>query len=250
MEKLNDLQIKPLTHDTFKFKQSEHEYLPKLPIRGIILAPSGSGKTVLLSNIIVNLYKGCFERIYVFSPSIGVDDTLNPIIEYQKKHLETNDDKLYFTEYHEEDLINILDQQKSVIEYQKKTKQRKLHSILIIIDDMADDSKFSRSSKTLHTLFIRGRHFGISVLVSSQKYNALSPIIRVNALSLIVFKLRNYQELDTVMTENSAVLDKKLLLEIYKKATEEKYNFLYIDLAAKNINEMFYYNFTHRFKIN
>jgi type IV secretory pathway VirB4 component len=39
----------------------------------ILLAPSGSGKTVLLSNLILNIYRGCFERIYIFSPSIDLD---------------------------------------------------------------------------------------------------------------------------------------------------------------------------------
>ncbi len=50
----------------------------------ILLAPSGSGKTVLLSNLLLNIYRGCFESIFVFSPSIDIDKTWEPV----KKHQE------------------------------------------------------------------------------------------------------------------------------------------------------------------
>ena len=49
----------------------------------VLLAPSGSGKTVLLSNLILNPYRGCFEQIYVFSPSVDLDATWEPGKKYQ-----------------------------------------------------------------------------------------------------------------------------------------------------------------------
>ena len=57
----------------------------------------------------------------------------------------------------------------------------KLYSILIIIDDFTDDPSFSRHSKLLHSLYTRGRHTSISTIVSTQKFAAVSQIIRVNA---------------------------------------------------------------------
>ena len=71
----NKIIIKPIKVTEYTCKQSKHSVVPKLPLRGILLAPSGSGKTVLLSNMMLNIYRGCFERIYIFSPSIHVDQT-------------------------------------------------------------------------------------------------------------------------------------------------------------------------------
>ncbi len=55
-------------------KQPENTIYPKLPMRGILLAPSNSGKTYLLIKMILEYYKNCFERIYIFSQSINLDN--------------------------------------------------------------------------------------------------------------------------------------------------------------------------------
>jgi superfamily II DNA or RNA helicase len=62
----DELIIKPSKLQEYTCKQSKHDIVPKLPLRGILLAPSGSGKTVLLSNLILNVYHNCFERIYIY----------------------------------------------------------------------------------------------------------------------------------------------------------------------------------------
>ena len=49
----------------------------------VLLAPSGSGETVLLSNLILNIYRGCFERVFIFSPSVDIDKTWEPVKKYQ-----------------------------------------------------------------------------------------------------------------------------------------------------------------------
>ena len=111
---------------------------------------------------------------------------------------------------------------------------------------MADDVQFSRNSRLLHALYTRGRHSCISTIVSTQKYVCLSPLIRVNASELYIFRLRNNQDLTTVIDETSALIDKSTLLEMYRVATLEPYSFLYIKLTAKNINDMFYKRFEKR----
>ena len=121
---------------------------------------------------------------------------------------------------------------------------------MIIIDDFADDPVFSRKSTLLHSLFTRGRHSGISTIVSTQKFTALHPIIRVNATELFVFRLRNYKDLETFIEEVSALIDKKSLMQIYNLATEEPYSFLYVKLNEKKRNDMFYINFSKKLIIS
>ena len=122
--------------------------------------------------------------------------------------------------------------------------------IAIIIDDFADSVEFSRNAKLLHGLYTRGRHSQISTIVATQKFNALHPIIRVNASELFVFRLRNNQDLQTFLDEVSALIDKSTLLEMYRLATKDPYSFLYVKLTAKDINDMFYIKFGKQMTID
>ncbi len=105
---------------------------------------------------------------------------------------------------------------------------------------------FTKQSKLLHALYTNGRHNSISTIVSTQKFAAIHPIIRVNATSLVVYKLRNNRELESFLEEVSGLSSKKELLSIYKVATEDEYSFLYVNLAARNVQQMFFRNLSAR----
>ena len=246
-------KIEPIKVKEYEVKQSKYNQCGKLPIRSILLGPSGAGKGILLQNMILDIYKGCFERVYVFSPSINVDMTWIPVKEYLNKtiNLSENEPPLFYDTNDQENLEKIIDTQKKVTEHLKSKKDnKKLYSILIIIDDWADSPDFSRKSQLLHALFTRGRHSGISTIVSTQKFTALHPIIRVNATELYVFRLRNYRDLEAFVEEVSALIDKKSLMEIYNLATAEAYSFLYVKLTAKKKNEIFMVKFNKRITID
>ena len=86
----------------------------------------------------------------------------------------------------------------------------------------------------------------ISTITATQKFNAIHPIIRVNATELYVYRLRNTKDLETFVEEVSAVYDKKTLLALYNAATEEPFGFLYVKLTAKNKDDMFFKRFAHK----
>ena len=72
-------KIEPIKVTEHETKQSKYPHCGRLPIRNIVLGPSGSGKTVRLTNLILDVYKGCFSCIYIFSPSIDVAATWKPV---------------------------------------------------------------------------------------------------------------------------------------------------------------------------
>ena len=243
--------IKPIDVKEYTSKQSKYDVVGKLPLRDIILGPSGAGKGVLLSNMILDIYKGCFNRIFIFSPSIDVDKTWIPVKEYIEKSqkVDLKKEKLFFDSYDAEALENIVSTQHKVAEHMKSKGFTKIYQVLIIVDDFADDPSFSRHSKLLHALFTRGRHSFISTIVSTQKYRAISNIIRVNATNLYVFRLRNGGDLESLIEELNALTDKKTLLQLYTLATSEPFSFLFIKLNAKKLNDMFYLNYTKKIEI-
>ena len=91
----------------------------------------------------------------------------NPTFVKVKKYIRTDkkiDDKkeeIYFEHYNPEELQQVIDTQTKVISFMKHNKLKKLHSILIVVDDHADDLNFVRHSKLLHALATRGRHQAI-----------------------------------------------------------------------------------------
>ena len=53
-------------------------------------------------------------------------------------------EQLYYEEYDPVALKKIIETQHKVIDFQKKNKQKDLFSILLVVDDFADDPKFVR----------------------------------------------------------------------------------------------------------
>jgi hypothetical protein len=84
-------------------------------------------------------------------------------------------------------------------------------------------------------------------VVSTQKYRAISPVIRVNGTELYIWRLRNASDLDAWVEEVSATANKKDLLEMYNEVTSIPFGLLYIKLTAHDTDHMFYQNFSKRF---
>ena len=75
--------------------------------------------------------------------------------------------------------------------------------------------------------------------------------MRLNTSSLYIFKLKNQAELDTFIQEQSALVDKKTMLQIYRLAVDaQPYSFLFVKLRESDINKMFMVRFEAEIHIN
>ena len=104
---LNNIPIvKPINIPEYEYKQSKYDMVPKLPFRSIIVASSTGGKTVLIQNLLLNIYRGSFERVYIFSPSIHADPAFYEVKKYQREVMKVDDTKedLYFEGFNPADL--------------------------------------------------------------------------------------------------------------------------------------------------
>ena len=252
------LQVKVHPHDQWTTRGSPYGevVLAPTPCRYLIVGPSGSGKSVLLVDFLVRLYKHAFQRVYVFSPSVHIDSAWKPVFKYVEKTLGVDSERepWAFDEWDDEKLKEIVSTQAAVIKEQKRQKAGKeLYGIAIIVDDFADDPRIMASragaaagGSMLNTLLVRGRHMQISTFMSVQKMRLAGSILRVNAQAMCIFRLRNRLELDAILEELSAVYDKNTLMEMYELATREPYSFWYIHLAAKRREDMFFLRFEKR----
>ena len=181
-----------------------------------------------------------FDEIHMFSPSCEIDSAWDPVRECVKGLKASS----FHTEWDEPALKEIMDRQKAKIKELKAAKSKKpLPHILVTIDDHADNPHIMHSaSNILTTLFVRGRHFGSSCWLSSQKLTAISPVARCNFRFMLVWRLRNKKELlDGLLYELSALFPLPVLYEMYEEAiNDQDYSFWFIDLVAKNKEDMMF----------
>ena len=254
------LKVVPRKTPDYYVKQPKSEILAKLPgAHHVILGPSKSGKSVLWQSMLLDGYKGCFSRIFIFTPSGLVDDSLKPIKDYIEntlKHDVKKEGPYIFEDLDPKQIQSILKKQEKIhdmlknkVYADKSWKGKKwLPQILIIISDHADNPRaVHRAGGILETLFTRSRHYGTSCWVDSQAIKLLSPSVRLNLTGMAIFRLRSMHDLQAFLDEYSALgIDKKTLLEMYKAATKDQYSFLYVNMLARSTEEMSFKRFEAR----
>ena len=252
------LEVKPRPTPEYYIRQPKSEILARLPgANHIILGPSKSGKSVLWQSMLLDGYRGCFSRIFLFTPSGNVDDSLEPIKKYIEElgHDVRSEGPYIFEELDPAVIKGILKKQEKIhdtlkhkVYKDKNFKGRKwLPQILIVISDHADNPRaVHRAGGILETLFVRARHFGCSTWTDSQALKLLSPSVRLNIAGLAIFRLRSNHDLDSIMEFTALGITKEELLAMYREATQDMYSFLYVNMLERDISRMFFRKFSAR----
>ena len=139
----------------WEHKQSRYPHLAHmLPTRAIALGASGSGKSVLYQSCILDIWRGCWKQIHVFSPSAKLDPSWIPVKQYVKDELGQNPEEAFHETFDPKVVEKILATQKRVIEAQKaddrKREGNQLWAVAIFFDDFARGCKFPGCTKTVH----------------------------------------------------------------------------------------------------
>lgn len=183
--KIQDLGSKKCNHPL------DHTFLPNIPMRMLVIAPSNGGKSNMLKNMLLRPefgYRKYFTdpktgalNYFVFSRTLGVDHTLDDLVDQLPK----------FHSYSEWDDTVI----KEIMEYSRLKTQR---GVLLLLDDMITDTRVfnKRSGNLLNELAFMGRHH------------------------------KNKREEQTFLDEQSMWEN---VLNLYTLATSQKYGFLYLN---------------------
>ena len=163
-----------------------------LPTSFILAAPTASGKTMILLNLLLRYYKGEFARIWFFSPSIKLDPQYAPLRKYLEKMSDQQKEPLMFEELDQQALGKILDEQRLIVE-DCRTRKQPAPQVCVVLDDLADrgDILNKRSGggaggSWLNTLACRGRHLNVTWMVSTQCLNLIGTVIRKNVRAMMV----------------------------------------------------------------
>jgi hypothetical protein len=151
-------------------------------------------------------------------------------------------------------LGKLLDEQRSITETCRKRKI-KPPQVCVVLDDLADRGDIltkrqgGNSGSWMVSLATRGRHFGVTWIISSQVLNLVGTVIRKNVRCMCVWRLRNHKEVQTLCEELSGVYDAQTIMDLYNYATTEPFSFLFVRLDAKTRRDTFWLRFESRLAI-
>jgi hypothetical protein len=195
------------------------------PFRSLVVAPSGSGKSNFITNLI-SLFckgKGTFDSIFIFCKS--------------------RDEPLY--QFLGDNTKGLIEVQEDLEKLPALNELKPSEQTLIIFDDFITDIK---KFPTISEYFIRGRKRGCSLMFLSQIYYITPKIIRQNINYLVALKLGGTRDVNSILRECSIGLTKEQFLSMYKEATREKFDVFIINLD-KNTNERYRHNFLNYFQV-
>jgi ABC-type lipoprotein export system ATPase subunit len=245
-EKISDLDIKPLHVEKTKDNDGIPNPLPNFESRSnfimSVIAPTGSGKSVLISNLIRKYYYQVFDKIYFCSSNVAERNGIQKVYDKSYEKIEFDELRIFPTINNE-----IIDYIQKDIEADDdfNDSPEDFHSLLVI-DDLITEVNSSKN-KNIIKFVLKSRHLNCSVIIVSHKMNFLPTIIRNNLTDIVLYRSKSKQEIETIY-KNLIDLPEDKFIAIYNYATKEKHHFLYSKL---NTNPQKYYaDFNEEFILN
>jgi len=182
-----------------------HIHNLKIPFRMCVVAPSGSGKTNFLLNLIhlFSMGEGTFADITIITRN--KDEPLYNFITTKCDQIQVK-----------EGLHNL-----PVLD---KFDKRSNH--LVVLDDLV----LSKDLSPVESYYIRARKLNCSVIFLSQSYFRIPKIIRNNCSYMVILKLSGNREVNVILSEFGLGVSKEQLIGMYDYATDTKFSPLLIDL--------------------
>jgi len=203
----------------------------KIPFRMIVVAPSGSGKT----NFVVNLI-GLFSKKrekpkkrktkrekMLEEMGIIVDDDQGT---FKTIHIITRnkDEPLYnFLESLSRDII-ITEGLETIPDLDEFDK-RENH--LVVFDDLV----LEKDLRPIAEYYIRARKLNVSVIFLSQTYYGIPKTIRTNSNYIVILRLSGLRDTNLILSEYVLGVSKETLLDMYNYATSQPMDAFIIDMT-------------------
>ena len=208
-----------------------HPHLPQPPALLLMISPIRTGKSTIISNLLLNSHfygQDYFDEVMCISPTIYNDKTSR----FLKKAFDCYDG------YNDQIITELIAKQEA---FAQDGNIEERPEVAVILDDILGTI---RREANVNHLASRFRHYGIKLLLmSSQNYRSVSPVIRSNATNMIIGSpFPNTKELGKIAEEiGDQFGGYDNFLKIYYTATPEKYDFLYLDLQSNP--PLAYHNF-------
>jgi len=191
-----------------------HPFLPKPPFLLLGIGSVRSSKTTTLINMLRNedMYgKKYWDDVLIISNTINNDT--------KGKYLK---DAFRVEDHYKDSMITDL------VNSQKSYDREEMPTTLLVLDDIIN--RDFKKTNDVSFLASRFRHYELSIMIFTQSFRAVSPIIRSNATDILIFRQQSSKEMEKVIEEyHDLAHSEEQFLKYYNIAHSSPYSFLYID---------------------
>lgn len=204
-----------------------------------IIAPRRSGKSFLIELCLESGMADLFDDIYILNPSMRFNQQYRKLQKYDQVHLIMEPD-IDFVD-------NLIHEAERVKAETNGSQDFDSPKILLILDDLIDSGLF-RFQGIIDRVAERGRHIGLSMICSSQRFTALSKSVRINSDYFTIFAPAAVVEMEK-FTEQYVPREyvkplRRRLVEVFNQC---KYNFIFLDATSTTWEEKLVYTEAHEF---
>jgi hypothetical protein len=193
-----------------------HLHQIKLPFRMLIVAPSGSGKTNFLANL---LYLFCSGRTGTFQDiTILTKCADEPIYNYLSKETD-----------------GAISVKEGLEHLPHLDKMDKKVNHLVCFDDL----QLLKNQEPIMNYYIRARKKNCSVIYLAQNFFQVPKVIRLNCMYFVILKLSCDRDMRLILKEMSLGLTADQLLKMYAFATDTKFVPLLVDMEESQMDKKF-----------
>ena len=176
----------------------------------LLCAKRNSGKSQLL-HYLVRCELNEFDKIFVISPTECVNAFYSGITSKE----------CIFDEYNDDWMMKLISKMTEI------TSQKQKKKVIIILDDCVADTDLHHA-KALKILYARSRHIGISVILTTQYINSVSPFMRLNS-DYVFLGQQNRKSIDIICDEYIAGnIERPEFIKIFNQSTKD-YSFLVVN---------------------
>jgi len=190
----------------------------------VVVGKMGQGKTSLTVSLLKNVFKKCFETIYVFMPHNSRASIENDIF---GKHLPP--EQLY-------DELTVANLTKVYEEVQEHSKEK--FNSLLIIDDFQVALKDKAIISVLQKIITKQRHLRTTTFLLQQNFQALAKPLRELCSNLLLFNLGKSQ-LEKIFDE-VVQMDRDTFEKIIDVAFQMPHDWILVNLhKSRKLYRMF-----------
>jgi hypothetical protein len=226
MDKIYEIKPVPTSKDEIKHPPlSDEGVIPALNTSTILVGKSGSGKSVLLHNLLTrpeffDKYK-YWSKIFCVSPTAECDDIQKAL---------NLPPSCVFTDM-EEAVVALEKIEKFQSEQIKKLGSGKAQKFCIIYDDVVGHTKLMNHPVFVSS-FIKCRHYNFTVFLCSQHFKRVPKICRLQASYLCFFAVSN-SDAETLCDEFAPPsMKKEAFFQMVNDTLKERYSFLTINMRS------------------